>query len=36
VVAGIKVYQEQGNGLYWHTAELLERLIISRGKLSQQ
>ena len=36
VVAGIKLYQQQGNGLYWHTAELLERLIVSGEKLSQQ
>jgi len=36
VVAGIKVYQQQGDGLYWHTAELLERLIVSGEKLSQQ
>jgi 3-hydroxyacyl-CoA dehydrogenase len=36
VVAGIKVYQQQGSGLYWHTAELLERLIVSGEKLSQQ
>ena len=36
VVAGIKLYQQQGNGLYWHTAPLLEQLIVSGGKLSQQ
>jgi len=36
VVAGIKLYQQQGNGLYWHTAPLLEQLIVSGEKLSQQ
>ena len=36
VVAGIEVYQRQGNGLYWHAAELLEQLIVSGEKLSQQ
>ena len=36
VVEGIKAYQQQGNGLYWHTAELLEQLIVNGEKLSQQ
>ena len=36
VVEGIKLYQQQGNGLYWHTAQLLEQLIVSGEKLSQQ
>ena len=36
VVEGIKAYQQQGNSLYWHTAELLEQLIVNGEKLSQQ
>ncbi|MDC9719620.1 MAG: 3-hydroxyacyl-CoA dehydrogenase NAD-binding domain-containing protein [Gammaproteobacteria bacterium] len=36
VVAGIKTYQQQGNGLYWQTAPLLETLLLSGGKLAQQ
>jgi 3-hydroxyacyl-CoA dehydrogenase len=36
VVAGIKTYQNGGHGLYWQTAPLLEKLLVSGKRLSQQ